>query len=68
VDTRVELPRFVFPSVYAGDKAGAISVSVNGEEQGIWPLCWDETILSPAEMRKTFLEKIGRTILGVYYM
>ena len=44
VETRIELPLFVFPPIERGNSAGEISVYVNGEKTASAPLVFTESV------------------------
>ena len=51
VALRLELPRFVFPGVLAGDRAGRVTVTVNGVPAGETTLVYREDLPLPDRHR-----------------
>ncbi len=57
---RLELPRFVYAEVRAGEHAGTLTVYVDGEARLREELVFAETVASAEEMRLTPIERIRR--------
>ena len=58
---RLELPRFVFAAVRAGDPAGRLVVMSDGESVGEIGLHYSETVPSADEIRLNFRERFKRS-------
>lgn len=60
----VQLPRFVFPGIRAGDTAGKLIVFVNGVPQGDMEYIYCDEIVCPVSAKRSFLQWLRG--LGVY--
>jgi len=67
IETRLYLPRFVFPKVSQGAVAGEFSLLVDGVEVGRWPLVWMKSIGREMESWRMLLDRISRSIFSIYY-
>ena len=60
VDCSYELPRFAYASVVAGERAGAVTVRVNGEAVARIDICYTRGVGIADGVRLSILEKIKR--------
>lgn len=58
VETRIQLPRFVFPQVERGDIAGEVSVYVNGEKAVSAPLKFTGSVGRSVERTPTIWDRL----------
>ena len=59
VECAVKLPRFVFPGVEAGDVAGELEVTVNGEVRGGTAYIFENGIALPSSGKLTLPQMLG---------
>lgn len=64
VSISVQLPRFVFPGVEAGETAGKLIVFVNGENQAEMDYVYADEIACPTIAKRNFLQWLRG--LGIY--